>query len=182
MNRTAIAASPISYSQACDTSRPRSRQTTALRAGLGDQMLGNLKTHAAAAYPRFPRQHGPEIRQPASRVGTATPRHRRTASSKRAAGQGGVEGDAAIGMSAQSNECSSRPNASTRGSPLLALERGDERGLVRRWRDAGRTPEGPAARVVRGDPPGPQIEIIDAGPVCAFDALSMMTTGLFRGS
>ena len=62
MNRTAIVARPVSYSQARDTSRPRRRHTTALRAGLGSQMLRNLKTHAAAAYPRFPRQHGPEVR------------------------------------------------------------------------------------------------------------------------
>jgi hypothetical protein len=60
MNRTAIVASPISDSQACDSSRPRRRQTAALRTGLGGQMLANLKTHPAQS--RFPRQHGPEIR------------------------------------------------------------------------------------------------------------------------
>jgi hypothetical protein len=62
MNRTAIVARPVRYSQACDPSWPRRRQTAALRTGLGRQVLENLKTHAAAAQSRFPRQHGPEVR------------------------------------------------------------------------------------------------------------------------
>lgn len=62
MNRTAIVARPFSYSQTRDTSRPRRRQAAALRAGLGSEMLTDLKTHAAAAQSRFPRQHGPQVR------------------------------------------------------------------------------------------------------------------------
>lgn len=45
MDRSALAATPFSYSKTCDTSRPLRRKTSARRTGLGSQSLAHLFVH-----------------------------------------------------------------------------------------------------------------------------------------